>query len=553
MRAGSDDPFGELPPPPAEANVSLLVRGWAERTPSAPAVRTPTSDGAWSELDYAALEEEVDRAAAAFARAGVRPRDRAAVFVRPGAALTVAAYALFRLGAVPVLIDPGMGRRRLLACVARVRPRALVGVRAALVARRLFPRAFRSVEVACAAPRPGERRGAAPSPRPFAPEPLPAEAEAAVLFTSGSTGPAKGAVYTSAVLHAQTAALRALYGLEPGEVDVACFPLFALFDVALGMTSVFPDVDLARPAACDPARVVHALVANDATLSFGSPAVWRRVVPWLRETRHRVPALSRVLVAGAPVPPGLAAEFQEVLEGGADVHTPYGATEALPVASISGREIVALRGRAESGEGTCVGRVAPGIELRLLRIADEPFEALSDDLLAAPGEPGEIAVRGPAVTRAYADEPELTRRAKLDHRDGSTWHRMGDVGALDGDGRLWFHGRAAHRIQTHRGTLMPVPQENIFNTHPAVRRSALVSVGRPGEAQPVLVVETERPVRHRALRDALALEIAAHGSGIPGRCNPRAVLFKDGFPVDVRHNAKIHRGELSRWASRRLR
>ncbi len=534
------------------ANVALELRRWAERTPDVAAVRSALPGGGWRELDFARLHEESDRLARALAASGIRPGDRTCVFVRAGVDLVTATYALFKLGAVPVLVDPGMGRRRFLACVERVRPRALVGVPAALLARRVFRRAFKSVEVAHAIGRGGTPDGGG-SARPFAAESVPPAAEAAILFTSGSTGPAKGAIYTHANFRAQIQALRELYGLAPGEVDVACFPLFALFDTALGLTSVFPEIDPSRPAACDPRKVVLAIVENDATLTFGSPAIWRRVLPWLAEKGHRLPKLTRVLVAGAPVPPALAQGFRSVLYGDADVHTPYGATEALPVTTISGREIAELRERAETGEGTCVGRAAPGIELCLIRVGDEPIDAWDESLVVPQGEPGEICVRGPVVTAAYAEEPEPTRAAKIACADGSFWHRMGDIGHLDPDGRLWFHGRKAHRIETASGTLMPVPQENIFDTHPAVRRCALVGVGNPGAAQPVLVVETERKVRGKALRRALALEIAAHKSGIARRVAPRAVLFHRSFPVDVRHNAKIHRGELGRWAARALR
>jgi acyl-CoA synthetase (AMP-forming)/AMP-acid ligase II len=551
-RAASEprSPFDAFGPLPDAVNVALELRSWAERTPDVAAVRAPNGADGWNEITYAELEAESDAYAHLLAARGVAPGDRVCVFVRAGIELIAATYGLFKLGAVPVLIDPGMGPKSLLACVARIAPRALVGIPAALFARRLFRRAFRTVEVTFGVPRRGSLRDVSPGLPPYAVEHRAPDAEAAILFTSGSTGPAKGVVYTHATFRAQLGALSALYDLRPGEVDVACFPLFALFDTALGLTSVFPDFDPSHPARCDPSSIERAIVKNGATLTFGSPAIWKRVVPWLIERDRHLPGLRRVLIAGAPVPPALVRDFHRVLDEDADVFTPYGATEALPVSSISGRKILALAERAESGEGTCVGTIAPGIDLRLIRITDEPLERWNDSLEVPAGEPGEICVRGPVVTSEYKFEPEHNRAAKIPSR-GHVWHRMGDVGRLDANGLLWFHGRKSHRLDTERGLVMPVPQENIFNTHPAVRRSALVGVGPPGVQLPVLVVEREDGGT-RGGAD-LARSIATHRADLDGRVAVRQVLFHRSFPVDVRHNAKIDRGELREWASRRIR
>ncbi len=371
--------------------------------------------------------------------------------------------------------------------------------------------------------------------------------EAAIVFTSGSTGTPKGVAVTYGMFEGQLRALAKLYGLAPGGVNVACFPLFALYDNALGMTSVFPDVDATRPGTCDPAKVFAALEENQATFTFGSPAIWRRVEPWMRRTGRRISSPLQLTIAGAPVPPRLVVDLRSRLGDGGEVFTPYGATEALPVTNVSGAELAdGLVERTESGEGSCVGRAAPGIELRLIRITDEAVERWDDALLVEPGEPGEpgeIVVRGPVVTHEYRFDEAATRLAKI--RDGETiWHRMGDVGRVDDAGRLWFHGRKSHRLETERGTLMPVPVENVFNTCPGVRRTALVGVGGRERERPWLVVETERGASRRPVLDALR----ARDQDRPPSTPIEGFLFHRGFPVDVRHNAKIKRGELAQWA-----
>jgi len=554
----SADPFAAFGALPAEVNVAHELRARAAEDPERIAVRSLSRDGETA-ITFTALEARSDAIARGLAAQGTAPGDRVSLFVRPGVELIAITYALFKLGAVPVLIDPGMGRRALLGCIRAIKPRCLIGVAPVHVARRLYRSAFRSVELAVAVGR-GPLLGAVrleelerPATEPLPIEPTPAADEAAILFTSGSTGPPKGVRYSHGNFAAQLHALRALYGLVPGEVDVACFPLFALFDTALGVTSVFPELDPSHPSRCDPARIVAALTEHAASLTFGSPAIWRRVAPWCVEHGVRLPHLKRVLIAGAPVPPALIEQLRSLLPDDGDVHTPYGATEALPVTSLAGSRLEgALRARSEAGAGTCVGREAPGIDLRLIRITDDPIERWSDDLCVPDGELGELCVRGPVVTGSYKFAPDATRAAKIPDGD-RVWHRMGDVGYRDAEGWIWFCGRKAHRLETAHGTLMPVPQENVFNTHPGVRRSALVGFGPPGAEEPVLVVEPERLPLTRVRRESLAHSIRRHRADVDARVEPLRVLFKKAFPVDVRHNAKIHRGELKAWAARELR
>jgi acyl-CoA synthetase (AMP-forming)/AMP-acid ligase II len=532
------------------ANVSLALRRHAAAAPERTAVIAP--DG--KRITFAALERRVDALSQGLSAAGLAPGDRASLFVPPGIEFIALTHALLRVGAVPVLIDPGMGKKHLLACVERMAPRALIAVPRAHAARLLFPRAFRSAEILVTTGR-GPALGATPlarfEARPGAPfevhEPDP-DAEAAVLFTSGSTGPPKGVLTTHANFQAQLQALAELYALGPGEVDVACFPLFALFDHALGMTSVFPDLDPSRPGTCDPARVVAVLDGARATFTFGSPAIWERVLGYLESSDRRLAHLSCLTLAGAPVAPALALALRERLGPGAEVHVPYGATESLPVASIDGAALAAVRGRIEGGAGACLGRPAPGVRVALIRIQDDPIASFAPELCVASGAVGEICVQSAATTRAYAEDPAATALAKVRDASGALWHRMGDLGRVDAEGRLWFMGRKAHRIETPQGMLFPVPVENAFLGVPGVRRTALVGVGARGAERPVLVVEPAHGVSPKSALAEVERRRAAH----PAARAITAVLLHKGFPVDVRHNAKIHRLALKAWAEERL-
>lgn len=566
------DPFHALGPPPERVNVASFLGVGATKWPDASAVvcPSPKAPGGWSHTTYAELEAESNRIANGLLAKGVQRGMRVCLFVRPGHELLALTYGLFKIGAVPVLADPGMGRERLLAAVERMAPEVFIGIPLAHAVRTLYKGAFQSVRIfisvgggaiggflSRATPWGGLRlesvtRGQSPA---FDIPATNAAEVAAILFTSGSTGPPKGVTYTHGMFFAQIRALGELYRFRPGEVDVACFPLFALFDIAFGMTSVFPEMDASKPAQCDPRAIVRAIEENQATTSFGSPAIWRRVLPYCQDAGLKLLSLERLLMAGAPVPPDLIQRAHAVLGMEADVFTPYGATEALPVASIAGREVTpGLLEPMRNGAGTCVGIPAVGIDIRLIAIDDGPIPSWSDDMALGLGEIGEVCVRGPVVTTEYAEDPKATALAKIDAGDGTVWHRMGDIGRFDGQGRLWFLGRKSHRLQTERGVRMPVPVENIFNQHPRVARSALVGVGRPGEESPLLVVEAiegEYP-KGQTMTQGFIMQLRDIGRRVPRAADIEHFLFHPAFPVDPRHNAKIDRGELKAWAQRQV-
>ncbi len=577
-------PWSELGDLPDLVNMASFLSRRAAEAPDEPAIRVAKSkDGktTFEDVSFARLDQDSGRIAAGLAQAGLEPGMRASVFVKPGVELIAITFGLLKLGAVPVLIDPGMGPKNVLACVEKMQPTAFIGIPAAHVLRRLMPRAFRTVKLDVVAT--GPLAGAvalatraktlaklAHGVEPMAARKSNRNDEAAILFTSGSTGPPKGVTYTHGMFEAQVRALRAVYGIEPGEIDVACLPVFALFSPALGMTCVFPELNPSKPATCDPAKIVGAIQASGATTTFGSPAIWRRVVPYCIEQEIKLPSLKRVLIAGAPVPMSLIEGFHQVLASYSDVHTPYGATECLPVSSACGRDLVApkIRERVETGSGTCVGKPAAGIDLRIIRIGKDKLEdeadeigTWSDDLELPVGERGEIVVRGPVVTRSYKFEPGPTALAKIpvgEHqpgaRDREVWHRIGDVAYLDDEGLIWFCGRKSHRLDTSIGTVLPVPVENIFNTSPLVFRSALVGVGEVGHEEQILVVQPEpgHMPTTEGERAGLAQKLFDHVEPNPVTAGVVQILFKADFPVDVRHNAKIHRGELKTWATQTL-
>jgi acyl-CoA synthetase (AMP-forming)/AMP-acid ligase II len=548
-------------------NVAQTLTETAARAPFRPAVIFPAGRDApgrakFMQFSFQQLNQECDRYAHGLTEYGIRQGDRTLVMVRPGIELIAVAFALLKMGAVPVLIDPGMGRQPFLQCVAETEPAAFIGIPPAHVLRVLSPRPFETVERAVTV---GKRwfwggatldqvRSGRRDPFPVAPTTT--ESEGAVAFTSGSTGIPKGVVYLHGMFRAQIELLKNELRIAEGEVDLPGLYIFALFNPALGVTTVFPDMDPTQPAQVNPAYLVEAIQTHGVTNSFGSPAIWKRVGKYCLENDIRLPSIKRILMASAPVPPALVDDFATRILDGGEVNTPFGASEAMPITMMGGDEIIAeTAALSGQGRGMCVGRAIRGHTIRIIRITDDPILEWDDELMLPQGEVGEIVVKGPVVTRVYLNRPQQTALAKIRDADG-IWHRMGDLGYLDEKGRLWFCGRKAHRVETPQGLMLPVPCEAIFNHHPDVIRTALVGVGERGHERPVLVVEpragktpTTPAARQRLVAELLALS-AEHAQTQPIQ---DVLFYPTSFPVDVRHNAKIQREKLAVWAETQLR
>lgn len=558
---------------PPTGNVALHLARMAAEHPEQVAIHAPLQRVATHgstphrAITFRELNADVDAIAHGLTAAAITRGTRVAMMVPPSPDFFALTFALLKVGAIPVMIDPGMGLTNLGRCLAEAEPEAFMGIAPAHLARRLLGWGHNTLRTTvnvgswrffchfslAELRRQGHNRGPFPMATCRDDEP------AAILFTSGSTGVAKGVVYTHGIFAAQVEMLKQTYGIVPGEVDLCTFPLFALFGPALGMTCVIPDMNPSRPARLNPHQAAAQLRQFGVTNLFGSPAVIRR----LGELTDPAPfaRLKRVISAGAAASPAALERLAQLLPDGVEIFTPYGATEALPVTNIGSRVILGeTRTCTEQGAGVCVGRPVGGVEVRVIRICDEAIAEWDDALLVPPGQIGELVVRGPIVTREYYHRPEATARAKIrDPQTGTVLHRMGDVGYIDEQGRLWFCGRKSHRVVTPAGTLFTDQVEPIFNTVPGVSRTALVGVTRAGVTYPVVCVEchdrANRPrSQHRLwVSELLRVRLPALARQFERTRQITTFLHYPGsFPVDVRHNAKIFREKLAVWADRQL-
>jgi acyl-CoA synthetase (AMP-forming)/AMP-acid ligase II len=547
------------------SNFAAFLTRMAARQPHGVAIVFPSGRAGgkvcYTHYTYRQLDEESDRIAHGLERSGIGRGVRTVLMVTPSLEFFALAFAIFKAGAVPVLVDPGMGIRNLKTCLAEAEPEAFIGIPKAHVARLLLGWGRGSITRCVTVGRRwfwggstlAQVRAAGDGDGPWQMAQTRADEVAAIVFTSGSTGVPKGVVYHHGNFAAQIESLRRSFGITPGEIDLPTFPLFALFDPALGMTTIVPDMDPTRPARVDPRKIFEAIEDFGVTNMFGSPALLDTVGRYQTHNGFRLRSLKRVISAGAPVSAAVTERFLHLLEDDARVFSTYGATEALPVSWIGSDEVLGeTRARTDQGGGVCVGHPVEGTQVFVIAISDEPIEVWEDALRLLPGEIGEIAVRGPTVTCSYLHRERATALAKIRAADGASFfHRMGDLGYFDEKGRLWFCGRKSHRVSTAAGTLFTIPCEAVFNTHPRVFRSALIGIAQAGETVPALCVEVEKsgaPIDQESVRREL-LEL---GAKYPHTKAIRHIFFHPSFPVDIRHNAKIGREELARWATGKL-
>ena len=545
------------------------------------------SDKKWETLTYRQLADSTERFVAGLLNCGVAPGMTAALLTPPSADFFALAFAMLKVGVVPIILDPAIGLKKVGECLAEAKPDIFIGNTITHFLRRILRWGRNTVKYNLTLGAVKSRRSKVDSLITDYSS-LITDFPAAILYTSGSTGIPKGVLFTHGNLSAQLDMLVETFHISPDEVDLPAFPLYALIDVLLGVTSVIPDISFPVPGKTDPAKVIQAIQRFSVTNMFASPVVLDILSKWWSryggggrvaskrriETRrlldHRLPSLKRVITAGAPATIQLQQDFRKLLNDETDLFGIYGATEVLPIAKVESREIFEVREKSAKGAGVCLGRPVNGARVRVIGISESAIERFSESTNqrfseeVEPNVVGEITVQGGAVTERYIVREEANRLSKIQHENGII-HRMGDVGYFDDEGRLWYCGRKSHRVITKDDVLFTEQIEGIFNVHPLVYRTALVGVRHGVESasadfhelsqdfsppRPVLWVELQKGVR--ANKDTIKCELMDLAKDHPQAAKIKDFLFMKKFPTDVRHNSKIIREELAELAKRQL-
>lgn len=499
---------------------------------------------------YRQLSADAESVAVGLREMGIVEGTRIVFMAPPGYEACVVQVALTRVGATIMMIDPSVGYLNVAERLRRIEPEAFVGIPLAHLGRLFFgwgPRTLRKTIVVD-----GRFPGARSIDslrRPAPAEPVLARVTpddpAVVLYTTGSTGPAKPAMYTHRNFCEVFRVVHESWAVRPDvhPVDMAVFPAFTVVALSAGGTMVVPPIDFARqtPATADPAALLEVIRDCGVRSLFGSPVLLENLARHANEKGLNAPSLERVIAGGAPITAEAMRLLQAMMPNG-EPFANYGATEALPSTVHGARETFETWTQTRQGRGICVGRPFDGIEVKVVRIHDGVVDRL-DELPR--GEIGEIVIKSPHVSPAYFRDEESTRKNKI-----GAWHRIGDAGYVDEEGRLWVCGRVSQRVRGEGGPMFSLLCEPIFDAHPKVKRSGLVGLPSGQAERPVMCVEIapeHRGVDRAALRDEL-LALASTQQTTKDVCE---ILFIDRLPVDPRHNSKIERGKLARWAASR--
>ncbi len=509
----------------------------------------------YKSLSFSELEAKINQFSNALAQSGVKKGDKALLFVRPCLEFSALAFALFKIGATPIFIDPGMGRRPFLKAINDTSPKILIGAPKVIFLSYFFRKSFSAIKLRFSYSglglpgAPGLIRLAKNENKNFEAVQFGPNETAAILFTSGGTGAPKGVVYTHDIFIKQTQALKNEFNLTHEDVDVPGFPLFALFTLSMGMKSVVPPMDPTRPALASPEAMARVIRDHKASFLAGSPAIWKNLASYIEQTGENFPSVRSLVMFGAPIPCSLHKTLKSGLPNG-ETYTPYGATESLPVANASGSTILAKKQLIEGGHGVFIGKELEGAQVRVIKRTLGPIKSIESVLDCSEMEVGEFIVRSGTTTKSYYGLEEATVNSKI--VDGkSAWHRMGDVGYRDKEGHLWFCGRSSHVIEHENDVFYTTKIEAFFNQHPKVFRSALVCKnGRPS-----LAIQRKDGKETLASGEAIRfkeelIELAAQ--------SPQASKIQDFFlitklPVDIRHNIKIDRLKLPEMLSYELK
>jgi acyl-coenzyme A synthetase/AMP-(fatty) acid ligase len=553
----------------ANANICQHLNTAAQTMPTELAVAVQHAKQGrfdYQEIDFISLHQQSDMIAKGLLQFGITRGMKAVLMVTPSLEFFSLTFALFKAGIIPILVDPGMGINNLKQCFEESRPDVFIGIPKAHIARRILGWGKGSVKHLINVGGSGLQRWLANAisletiieigrnqAQPLKIALLERDEMAAILFTSGSTGTPKGVVYSHGMFEAQISALKHDYGITPGERDLATFPLFSLFGPALGMASIVPDMDASKPISANPANLFAAIDQYQCSNMFVNPALLERLGQAGEQTQHKLTSIKRVISAGAPATISSIKRFSQMLNPQVEVLNSYGATESLPISMIGSHALFATSELTDQGKGICVGKPIQSVSVDIIAVTDavQPEWAKVNKLSA--NQIGEIVVSGPMVSQAYYQRQHATDLAKINDGD-RVIHRMGDVGYIDDHGVLWMCGRKGHIVDATRGKqrlkrFYTLPCERVFNTHPQVKRSAIVGVDVNGDMVPVLCVELRKGIVCSTSK-ILYQELMALAQQYPHTEGIGRFLIHPDFPVDVRHNAKIFREKLAMWAQK---
>ncbi len=480
------------------------------------------------------LDKKINIYANSFINNGIEKSQKVLIFIPPSIELMCTVFSLFKIGAIPILIDPGMGVDHLVKHIEAVKADALIGISKSLYLKKLKSKFFKTVKTAINVD--GKLLGTSldkiikDQSNEFEAHDFDKDELAAILFTSGATGPAKGVEYTMGMFISQTRQLKSTLNLVHSDRDLSGFPLFALFSLCMGLTTyITQSIDAAKPAATNPKKLVNDLIENKITFANGSPSIWKTLIPYLKNKKRNIKTLKKLATFGAPVSHDLLRQLKEVLPD-CEIYTPYGATESLPITNISSTVILGESSQfTKKGKGVCVGYPLNGVKVKI------------DGAKNFHGHPaGELLVNSNMTSLNYYENPQENAKAKTKIND-EDFHRIGDMGYFDDWGRLWYLGRQSHTLYQDSNVLYPTSFEGVINAHTKVKTSALIQV--EGQACMAIICNDDITMGPVA-KESFFNELRVFSKKLVPIDQIKKFFLVESFPVDIRHNIKIDRPAL---------
>ena len=509
---------------------------------------------------YKELGEASDRIAFALERAGVERKMRAVLLLNPSFEFFAMVIAMFKIGVVPVFLNPRIGLKQLSKCIQEVKPDIFIGNTLTFMIKPFLGLEKDSIKInivggikiAVGAITLKALIAKAEPKKKYHSIPLEPEDQAAIMFTSGGTGRPKGVIYTYRNLLTQFKVIQKTYDIGSDLIDMPTLIFFSFFDLSRGLSVVVPDTGLLRPASVDPKMILDIINEFEVTMMFASPALVERLGLYAERNNLKIRTLKKVITAGAPAKLESLNRIKRILPEQAEIHIAYGATECLPITTISRNELLEIQSDAKPGAGICIGTAIESISIIIIRISEMPIPNWDESLRIPPGEIGEIIVLAGQASTGYFNLPQEDQKSKIRDGHGNVFHRTGDLGYFDNRGYLWFVGRKSHRVDIEDKTLFSIPFEQVLDLHPQVRRTALIGVDTKGKVLPTLVVELKKPFA-LANRERLRSELFAMEKEQLKSNYLRKIFFHSSLPVDMRHNSKILREKLVLWAMKKKR
>ena len=512
----------------------------------------------YSHTKYQDFQQLVNKFQRGLDNLGLVRNDRVLFLVPANIEFLALALAVMGRGGIPIFVDPGVGKDNLKKVLNQCDPAAVISIPKGHLLKFLARDVFKKLKFHLtvsdwifwgkSSASFLKKYSAAPLP------PVKSPGVSFIAFTSGATGTPKGVMFTDEVIKGQLKVLQDQLGVTAGGRDLPLLPIFSLFNVALGLSTVLPPLDASKPLAFEPSYVVRAIHDLNISSSFGSPTLWNKIADYCVLVGKTLPSITKVFIAGAPVPDALLEKLRPLIPNG-EVFTPYGATEALPVSLISASQRIDHNPRspAQTGEvGVNVGKAVAGCQIKIIRASNTPLTSISSMEELPPCTIGEIIVRGahvsPSYLSAHLGADAANKNGKILDSD-AVWHRMGDVGYLSADGDLYFCGRKAHIVSVGSKSHYSVPIEQIFNMHEKVKRSALIALGNGKEAAIAIEPLPQYFPDTDDAKNRFIAELKEIGKANPISQGVSKFFFHPSFPVDARHNAKIFRDKLGAWAS----